>query len=182
MQTVYRIEIEGVTAAAPGDGFIDSKKIEHYMAAGSVPTTYAQTTAKERGNLRYETLIAKLQEFANIGVINIEATAATSTTEASTFAFTAVVDRGDTVLVTVDEENPGTYLEGEDALKRAVARSLIVGKVDFGEVYDPTPTTGPNNEVSVARTGSRITRVEFTPLAANLTAAETLVTVTKISI
>lgn len=180
MQTFYRVEIQGVTAPAPRDGFIDPNKIEQYMAEGSVPTTYEQCEAKERANMRYETLIAKLQSFANIYVSDIATPGANAVSEPSSLAFTAAVERGDGALVTHDETTPGTYLAGESALRRAVARALVVGRIDFGETYDPTKSTGHNNTNNVPRRGVRIARIEFGALANNLTAAEQLVTVTSI--
>lgn len=180
MQTTYRVTIQGATAPAPGNGFIDNRKIEDYMAAGSTPVTYAQAEAKERANMRYETLIAKIQQFANIYVSDIAAPNANAITEATTFSFTATVEHGASSLVTQDEINPGDTISGVAALRRAVARALVVSKTDFGEVYDPTVSTAPGNPAAVPRRGPRISRIEFGALANNLTSAEALVTVTSI--
>lgn len=180
MHTFYQVEIQGVTAASPRNGFIDPMRIEQYMATGSVPATYAQCEAKERANMRYETLIAKLQQFANIYITDITTPGADSVTEPSKLTFKAEIEHGDESLVTQDELSPGSYLIGAAALKRAIARSLIVGREDFGEIYDPTTSTAPGNSMSVPRRCVRITRIEFGPLANNLTTAELLVTVTSI--
>lgn len=180
MHTFYQVEIQGVTAASPRNGFIDPTKIEQYMEAGSIPATYEQCEAKERANMRYETLIAKLQQFTNIYVTEITTPGANSVTEPSKLTFKAEIEHGDESLVTQDELSPGSYLTGAAALKRAIARSLIVGREDFGETYDPTPSTAPENSMNVPRRGVRIARIEFGALANNLTAAELLVTVTSI--
>lgn len=176
--TSYRVTIAGVTATAPRDGFIDNKTVERHVADGATaPTTYAQTTAKERANIRFDFLQQQIQLQANVYIVDIETAGATATTPATSFVFTAQVERGDEVLYTLDEQNVGQVLTGEDALKRWVARSLTIARNTYGDIYDPTKTTTPGNSTPEARYGVRLEKFDVGALAADLTAAEALVTI-----
>lgn len=178
MQTSYSVQITNATAAAPGNGFIDPTTIEAYMAANSLPATYAQCQAKERGNVRFDFLQQQVQLEANVYMTNLTASGASATAEATSFSFTAVVERGDDVLVTRDESNPGSYLTGTAALKRWVARALVESRTCFGDIYDPTLATTPGNTTTAARYGIRTEQITVGALKTTLTAAEALITVT----
>lgn len=180
----YRIEIDGAgfgSSTVPSDGFIDHTKVEQYLTTGSGPNDYALSLRKERANFRYRDLVSRIQEFANIYITDIDAPAATVNTVPTSFNFTATVERAG-ALLTEDEDNPGTMLNGVAALRRAVARAMVMSKTRIGEVYDPTlsfrhrETSGPQ----AARTGRRIESVEYGSLFNNLTAAESRITITEI--
>lgn len=179
--SMYRVTIAGVTAAAPGDGFIDNMTIEQYMRDGSAaPTTLDQTTAKERANLRYKLLTQQLSLETNIYVSDIVAAGGSASAAPSSFVFTATVEHGDDSLFTRDEANNNAEMTGVDALKRYVARALITSRTTNSDIYDPTKTTAPGNQTMAARAGTRINQITVGKLAANLTAATALVTVAKI--
>lgn len=182
ISTFYRVSISGVTAAAPSDGFIDNRTIERYRAMGATPgLTVAHTRAKERANIRYEYIVANLGLMANCYVDNVDAPSATASAAPTSFAFTCEVERGDEVLSTQDELVAGARLTGTQAIRRCVARALIMSKTDATEYYDPTTTTAPGNTTAAVRMGPRIEPITVGSLAANLTAAEALITVTKIA-
>lgn len=179
MPAYYRVAISGVTAAAPADGFIDNKRIETYMAEGSTPTTAAQTQAKERANLRYRNLIDNLQRLGNLYISNISAPGASATAQPTSFEFTVLSERGEDNLVF--EVSPGTVLTGADAIERMVAISLTTSFTRSSDYYDPTTSTAPGNATAYARIGNRIETLTVGALAADITTANGLVTVTSIA-
>jgi hypothetical protein len=178
LSTYYTVSIANSTGAAPANGFVDHTKIEQYMAASSNPTTYAHSQAKERGNVRFQFIVEQLGRMANCYVTQMTATGASATAEADPFVFHVEVERGDSVLHTLDESNAGVTLTGSAALKRCVARALIESRTTNRDMYDPTLLATPGNSTQAARYGVREESLVIGPAAANLTAAETLITVT----
>lgn len=178
LTTNYLISIANSTGAAPANGFVDNMKIEQYIAAGSSPTTYLQSQAKERANVRWQFTVEQILRMANCYPSQMIATGASATAEANPFVFHVEVERGDSVLQTPDENNAGVTLTGLAALKRCVARALIEARTTNRDILDPTLGTTPGNSTQAARYGIRVETLVIGPAAANLTAAESLITVT----
>lgn len=180
VSTNYLVSIANSTGAAPNDGFVDATTIEQYMAAASAPTSYTQSQAKERANVRWLFLVQQLGLMANCYTSQIVPTGASSTTEASPFVFHVEIERGDSVLQTPDETAAGTTLIGAAAIARCVARALIQTRTTVRDMYDPTLATTPGNATLSARYGTRLDQLITGPAAATLTAATALITVTKL--
>lgn len=180
LQTVYTISIANATGTAPKDGFIDATSVEQYLAAGGSISTYAQSQTKERANIRYRMLQQQMQITGNIYLDEAVATGANATTEATAFTFKAVVERGDGQLYTYDESNNNALLTGTAALTRLVARCLVESATVNTMIYDPTLVAAPGNTTQAMRVGLRDESLTIQGPAANLTAAEALVTVTKV--
>jgi hypothetical protein len=177
-QTSYLVTISGVTAAAPGDGFIDNTTVEQYVQAGAAaPTTFNQTVAKARANMRFKFLQQQLQFDANVYIANVVATGGTATSQPSSFVFTALVEQGDGTLHAYDETANGADLNGTAALKRWVARALVAMRTTPMAVLDPTAAPTIGNAMAYPRRGYRVEPIVTGPLAANLTAANSLITV-----
>lgn len=180
--TFYRVSIANATAAAPQNGFVDAKPIERYLAEGAAAgLSLATSQAKERANLRYDSIVNSMAVMANCYVTNIVATGASGTAEASPFAFTVEVEQGDNVLSTPDELNVPAILTGAPALRRCVARGLMMGGTSgttmMFDYYDPSASV----VTPTIPVGSRLDLLTVRPPVANLAAAEALVTVTKIA-
>lgn len=182
--TQYRITIAGRagSAGASTDGFIDATRVETYMAGSpaSVPTTFANSVAKERGNMRFRFLQQQLQLECNIYIENIVAAGANANTAPTSFVFTAHVERGNDVLFTRDELNNNAPLTGVDALKRMIARALIQSSVSTGDIFDPTQSTDDGAggvKTAAARRGIRVETLTVGGLYSNLTDAAASVTV-----
>lgn len=170
----YRIEITNLTGAEPKNGFIDDKKPEEYAVDTNFPTTLAFSKAKERANMRWLLLIETLEErIAPIRIQNVVATGATEDAEATTFAFTITVDRPE-YLDTEDETSTPDRLQGADAVKRWVARSLIVDQKSNREIYNP-------EIVDTVVQGPIILELVAEAPAADLATAEGAITVTEIT-
>lgn len=133
------IDLAGLGGAAPADGFIDNLSPSEYSG---FPTTTALSEAKERANIRWEEIIRQTsRDISPIRVLDTIATGADQDTEASEMSFTLVYDRPEYVR-TEDELNPGTYLTGIDAVKRWVARALIVDISGNRDFYSPEVVDG----------------------------------------
>jgi len=183
ISTYYRVVIDAVSEAAPRDGFIDNTKVEQYLAVvGSIPAGFdlADSRAKERANVRYDDVVNRLSQMANLYVSNISAPSADAETAPTEFAFTVEIERGDDILATHDESTPGVVLTGTAAIARCVARSMISTLIVMVDTFDPTKTTGPGNLTQAVRRGTRIETLTIGSLAANLAAAAALIEVTKI--
>jgi hypothetical protein len=157
------------TVSAPGDGFLDHKKIENYYASTAnalelTPTSPATLTlalckAKRRGNIRYHEIIRQFQLVQNcwIDPNSLTATGATAVAEATSFAFQLIAMHGDAAWVTADELNAGQYLTGQNCIKRCIARALTADIFRQTEVFDPTSSTSAgNNTANIIRYGSQI--------------------------
>jgi hypothetical protein len=180
LSSLYSVTIAGVNNPAPADGFIDYTTIEQYMAQGSIPATYAQTTAKERANIRFKFLQEQIQREANVYLTNFVAAGGSSTAAPSSFSFTAEVERGDSVLFTRDETANDAEMTGVAALTRWIARALIESRTTVSHIYDPTKEPTPGNSTPVARFGIRETTIDVAKLYLNLTTATAAITVTKL--
>ena len=180
-KTYYNVTITSLTGlGSDGGGFIDNKTIEQYMAAGSTPTTVAQSIDKERANIRYGRMIGKLGMMANLYVSNIAATGANAIAAPTSFNFTLESEHGDGPLSTIS--NAVVYT-GNAAIKRCIAHSLIENFYETGDYYDPSISNGitANGTFQTApRVGVRIERMTSNAVANSISVAEAAITVTKI--
>lgn len=170
------IEATGLGGAAPADGFIDHMTVAQRVAAGDAqPTTLSETLAKERGNSRYETLVKTLGLLSNMGITNQEATGATATTAATSFEFDVLLERGTDAIA-----NEG--LVDDAALKRLVARAIMIGRTDRTDYLDPTESAavGNNAPAPAPRRGVVIDDVVVGSLTSVLATAEAAITVTEL--
>ncbi len=181
----YRIVINatGLGGAAPADGFIDNTKMATYLAAGGSTPNIAQTLAKKRGNSRYEMMIWSMQQPFNFTVDAFVATGGGSTASPSAFQFDITVERGTAVVYTPDESNAGQTLADTAAIKRLVARAIMLGRTDRTDYVDPTASNVPtgtqdNSGAAGVRRGETIADVVVGALTASLSTAESKITVT----
>jgi hypothetical protein len=184
-QSAYRVVISatGLGGAAPADGFIDNTTMEAYLTQGGSAPNITQTLAKERGNSRYEMMIWSSMQSFNYAISNIVATGGDSTTAPTAFQFDMTIERGDSVLYTADENNAGQFLTGVAALKRILARTLMIGRTDRTEYIDLTASNVPtgtqdNAGNSGVRRGNTIADVVIGALTSSLSTAESKITIT----
>jgi hypothetical protein len=186
LSTIYTVNINAISGPANSDGFLDVKTIPQYMAAGSTPTNLNKSLTKERANVRVDNLVKQLQLVGNLYVTNMNTTGADANTDGTAFTCTVEVERGDSILTTPDESNAGQTLSGAAAIKRFIARSLLVTQSDdYAEYYDPTATsalTANGSTVSAVRYGTKIGQVVTGKLANTIAEAEAVITVTKINV
>ncbi len=180
--TVYDITIAGIGGSGTATGFIDPKTVYVYMEAGSnPPASYTTSLSKCRGNRRYKHILFSLESMTNTYVTALTPTGGTVDAAPSALVIRIEVEQGDDALITRDEDNAGQFLTGALAIKRCVSRALIRDETRLMEVLDPTAATAPGNNTSFARTGPRMNVETVGKLAANIAAADSSITVTKIS-
>ena len=108
---------------------------------GGYPTTLANSQAKERANMRWTQMISELESMATPNKFgNIVRTGNISNVQASTVTFTVGYDQPGYIRTVArdDEPDAGTVFEGVDAIRRAVARALVVSMIQNRKVFDPT--------------------------------------------
>lgn len=133
----FRVTIANMTAAAPGDGFIDDILIEQYGRDGAYPTTLELARTKARGNFRFRRVCEELNVMQTVShLFDFNRVGGDEDTEHTTFEFTVVYDRIEYVF-TRDELYPEftatEFLYGSDAIKRAIARIFITNFITKAE-------------------------------------------------
>ena len=184
----YGITItNGITGAAPADGFADPSRLENYgLDFKTTPSglTLALCQAKRRGNLRWTEIINQLGMVTNCYVHRPSIVSdATAITEATSIAFQIYVQYGDDALITRDELVTGQTLRGIACIKRCIARGLAANLNRQINIFDSTSVAGAwgGGAGSVPRTGERINVASAYPIApyASIASAEALVAVVK---
>lgn len=172
----------GLNTVAPADGFYDPKRIETYMAEGSVPTTLAQTQAKRRANFRWKRLVEKL---GLLGAVHIQPSSivvtATGLADPTLVTFQLQIEAAPDSLYIESEITPGTFLTDTAAIKHCVAKAMVNNETKLLDVYDPTATVGDGMFTSDNLLARRLTRVENLTVgrvANTLTIAEGKITIT----
>jgi hypothetical protein len=183
LSTYYRVSIAGISGTGDAAGFIDAKKVEYYMAnGGAAPASLTTSTNKVRANVRFKDVVENLQLMGNVYVSNVVANAATVDTAPSDISFTLESERGDETLITPDENTPGAYLTGANAIVRCVARGLTESRLNYVyPVYNPTLTTAAQNggtSNAAVRIGSGTITFNVAALSNSVSSAASSVTVT----
>ena len=178
--SIYDINIAGVTAAAPADGFIDPKTVYAYtnVNANDKPSSYANSLAKSRANRRAKNVVLGLQFYSGVQIVSVTAAGSpTASTAPTSIVYRISIDDINSVKVD-DENNAGQKLTGTAALERIVARALCKQETVLLDVLDPTTSTAPGNTTQFARAGTRFNLETVGALYANVAAAEAGITVT----
>lgn len=182
MGLIYDVAITALAGAAPADGFIDHRSSYYYMdTAQDAPNSLANAKAKFRANRRYKNVLNAVQSLGNLYVLSTTTAGANADTAATSITIRFQVEHSE-VISTPDENNVGTTLTGAAALKRAVARGMIVSNNNIrGEYYDPTLQAGRDIDGAdnAGQPSGVVIRDETVgACAANLAAAEAVITVT----
>ena len=184
ISTSYRVEIAQINGSGDAAGFIDPTTVEEYMAKGEVAGTFEQHTDKARANYRYLHLVQSVQSMGNIYFVDVNADGGSIAAAPTKLEFTLIVERGDGMLLTPDDNDPTIDIEGTDAIKRCIARSLTHKREELlRDVLDMTETTAPQNgeqSEPIARVGPRVVYIKVDELVADIAAGEASVTVTKL--
>ena len=187
LDSFYSVVITQTIGAAPASGFIDNNLVATYglAATPTVPATFSASEDKRRANWRYTFITQFLGIMCNAYTMDFASPGADANTPPTTFGFNLQVERGDAVLYTADELNPGQFLTGAAAIKRCVARALCQTETHETDVFDPTASVGYGNlispSVSVPRAASRIENLTIGALFAGVASAAATITVTKIA-
>lgn len=182
MGPIYDVVITTLAGAAPADGFIDPKSSYQYMDQdGDAPDSLAAAQAKFRANRRFKRLVNEVNGLGNAYLISAVTTGATADTAATSITIRFQIEHSFTPS-TPDESNPGTTLTGPAAIKRAVARALVLTETNVRcEYYDPTLQVGRDidGDPNAGQPKGAVIRDEtIGACAADLATAEAAITVT----
>ena len=171
LNSIFRITITNPGPnVVPSEGFIDEKTIPLYAATEGFPSTSAISLAKSRANVRYRWMIQELLKLGGMTTTQKQFVGANKSTEPTEIILDVEVYNPE-ILSTNDELNPNVTLTGMDAIKRAIARSMIRTNSEQIEWYPIDQTLG------ILRYNSRIEKVDVGPITTTLLLAEAEITV-----
>ena len=177
----YRITINKLEAATPGDGFIDPTLANNYLddSTGEItgwPSSNSLALAKARANVRWGIVIEQLGLTLNVlGIKDIVVTGADINTAPTTVSFTVVYDRP-SALFTDDEYNSGSVLSGTDAIVRFVERALLTTRTQNYTVLNSVSNV-PDPLVKSYET----VKLVIGPVGTKLSDVSSLITVSEIT-
>lgn len=176
-------------------GAVDDQREEYFaQAAGAAdannpqdywPSDKAAALEIAKANMRYHAVIDQLSLLALFDISNIEKVGRTKDTAPSEYSFVLTYYRDrPSYLKVEDSENPGTFLEGADAVKRMIAKAISTDYNQNFSFWDPTVTVTRTNTNTTSETtpprGYAYEMVECEKLYPDVTAAESAVTVTEL--
>lgn len=178
----YNVVVNDITTTSPGDGFIDPKLANNYLSVDSTtgqltgwPSSNDNALAKARGNVRWNIVKEQLGLTLNVlSVNNVVVTGGDINTDPTSVSFDVVYDRP-SALFTNDEYNTGVVLSGADAVKRFVARALLLSRSINYTVLNsveniPDPISKSYETVSL----------EVGPVASDISSVNAVITVTEV--
>lgn len=134
-----RLEINYYTVSIGtlSNGHVDHITPEQYGALSNFPDTKILSLVKESANMRWEAILRQVSETIQpLQISGVVATGADEDTEATAFVFTLAYDKVE-YLRTEDEDNLGTFFEGDAAIKRWVERALTSDITTNRFIYNP---------------------------------------------
>lgn len=176
MTKIYDVTISAVTKTTPSDGFIDPFNIDYYRSKVGAPagTSIAVMTTRKRAFERWRKIQSHLQGLGNLYISQKTAPGADVNTAPTSVSFRILVEHGGASIQINDENVVGAKLTGVAAIKRVIARAMMVGWTANQEVWDPTTVSGFPNVVSF---GHRTLSVQTGALCATIAEAEAVITV-----
>ena len=123
------------------------------FAAG--PTTQVLGRARARGNMRFRNIVNQVTGLTDMQVRDITITEANADAQATSLAFTLLIERPAFVNIT------GTAIDGSTALtttalvlKNEIAKAIRLSTTATMRVYDPTGAEGNQQSITVTHTGA----------------------------
>lgn len=148
---------------------------------GAAPASLANSEKKARGNCRFRYVNEQLSREATPNFVGaVVKTGGTVDADPTVIAFTVSFSAAQYVY-TLDETNNNTVIEGIPAIKRLVARALMIDKFQLFQVFDPSTYNGGGTDSGTITKGARIENIHVGALTTDLPTAEGAVTVTFIN-
>lgn len=167
-------------------GAVDPDRDEKLAGTLGMPTTYNGSKDIARSNMRFHAVIDQLGYWGPVfKITNIVVTGRAQNTAATSISFSLEYYRDRPSYLRIeDSANPGTYLEGADAIKRMIAYAISKDYNQNYSFWDPTVRVTRTNTNTTSQTtpprGWAYEMVDATKLYANIAAAEAAITVTQI--
>lgn len=149
------------------------------------PTAKTNAVDIAKAGIRYKAMLDQISLLANFNLTDVVRTGRTKDSPATAIAFNLTFYRDrPSYLKTEDEENPGTFLYGADAIVRAIARAISVDYVQNYSYWDPTVTVTRTNTNTTSETtpprGWAYDAITAEKLYADIATAEAAITVTQV--
>ena len=140
----------------------------------SPPSTLVLGKARARGNMRFRNIVNQVTGLTDMQVRDVTITEASADAQATSLAFTLLVERPAFINVT------GTAIDGSTALtttalvlKNEIAKAIRLSTTATMRVYDPTGAEGTQQSITVTHTGATATQT-FGTVAVSLIDESTL--------
>jgi len=125
----------------------------------SPPTTLVLGQARARGNMRFRNIVNQVTGLTDMQVRDVTITEANADAQATSLAFTLLIERPDFINVT------GTAIDGSTALttralvlKNEIAKAIRLSTNASMRVYDPSGVEGTQTSITVTHTGATATQ------------------------
>lgn len=143
-------------------------------AFASGPSTAVLARARARGNMRFRNIVNQVTGLTDMQVRDITITEADADAQATSLAFTLLIERPQFINVT------GTAIDGSTALtttalvlKNEIAKAIRLSTTASSRVFDPTTDTGTQQSITATHTGATATQT-FGTVAVSLIDESTL--------
>jgi hypothetical protein len=125
----------------------------------SPPTTLVLGKARARGNMRFRNIVNSLTGLTDMQVRDITITEASADTQATSLAFTLLIERPAFINVTGTAIDTSTALTTTAlVLKNEIAKAIRLSTTSTMRVYDPTGAEGTQQSITVTHTGATATQ------------------------
>ena len=125
------------------------------FTTANLPTTLALAQNRARGNLRFQNIVNQVTGLTDMQIRDITITEANGDAQATSLAFTLLIERPDFIQVT------GTAIDGATALttralvlKNEIAKAIRASTTVSMRVLDPTSSEGNQESITVTHTGA----------------------------
>ena len=129
------------------------------FTAQNAPTSLVLGKARARGNMRFRNIVNQLTGLTDMAVRDVTITEANASAQATSLAFTLLIERPAFINVT------GTAIDGSTALtttalvlQNEVAKAIRLSTTGTMRVYDPTLVEGTQQSITVTHTGATATQ------------------------
>lgn len=144
------------------------------FAVADLPTTLALAQNRARGNMRFRNIVNQVTGLTDMQIRDITITEANADAQATSLAFTLLIERPEFINVT------GTAIDGSTSLttralvlKNEIAKAIRLGTTASSRGYDPTTDEGTQESITVTHTGATATQT-FGTVAVTLIDESTL--------
>jgi hypothetical protein len=129
------------------------------FTTANLPTTLALAQNRARGNLRFQNIVNQVTGLTDMQIRDITITEANGDAQATSLAFTLLIERPDFINV------GGTAIDGSTALttrslvlKNEIAKAIRVSNTVSMRVLDPVSAEGAQESITVTHTGATATQ------------------------
>lgn len=139
------------------------------------PSTLVLGKARARGNMRFRNIVNQLTGLTDMQIRDVTITEADADAQATSLAFTLLIERPAFIQLTGTAINGSTALTTTElVLKNEVAKAIRLSTTATMRVFDPTTDEGTQQSITVTHTGATATQTYGT-VAVSLIDESTLV-------